>query len=80
MARQSTQEAAGLLVYMPIIVRADGIGEWERKFCASMVSRNRTGAFVPSEKQTAVMRRIVRKFQGEVMDEPLIEAGNEGER
>lgn len=52
-----------LVGYMPIIVRASGVTEWERKFCASIISKSRSAKFTPSEKQCAVMDRLVNKFQ-----------------
>lgn len=60
-------EVDGLLHYMPILVRDDGVTDWERKFCASMIARSRSRAFTPSDKQTATMRRIVTKFQASKM-------------
>ena len=66
-----TPAAAQLLHYMPIIVRSASISDWERKFCASMITRARRTAFEPTEKQVAVMQRIVTAFQAEVLrDDP----------
>ena len=58
-----TDEDANLLHYMPIIVRAPDLSDWERTFCASMIRRSKRAAFTPSDKQRGVMRRIVREFQ-----------------
>lgn len=68
-----TAEAATLLSYMPIIVRDGEITDWERKFCASMIARNRTGAFRPSPGQLVHLRRIVRAFQDRTMRVEVIE-------
>lgn len=56
-------EVAQLLVYMPIIMRADTISDWDRQFCISMVGRSNRGPLIPSRKQVAVMRRIVTDFK-----------------
>lgn len=56
-----------LLGYMPIIVRAAGVSEWERKFCASIIARSRKGAFRPSARQADVMARLVDDFQERTM-------------
>ena len=66
-ARLSPAELGRLLHWMPIIIRAEGLTEWERKFCASMVARSRRGRFQPSAKQAAVMARLVREFQESVV-------------
>ena len=63
-----------LLGYMPIIVRASGISEWERTFCASIISRSRTARFRPTERQINTMRVIVQRFQDRMRDDaPLTE-------
>ena len=72
-------EIAQLLGYMPIIVRASGISDWEREFCVSICGRIKRGAFIPSEKQIGVMRRVVEKFQAstrETDDVDLVERGD----
>ena len=70
-------EVDRLLGYMPIIIRAPDISDWERQFCISIVGRIRRGAFCPTDKQIRVMTRIVDEFQTAVMtDEPIIEQGN----
>lgn len=75
----SQGEIARLLGYMPIIVRASGISDWERDFCISICGRIKRGAFTPTEKQIGVMRRVVEKFQAstrETDDVHLVERGN----
>ena len=64
-----TAEADRLIGYMPIVIRASGLAPWERKFCATIISRTRRGAFTPSPKQLAVMARIVDGFLSRAMDE-----------
>jgi len=60
-------ETDRLLGYMPIVVRADGVSDWERKFCASIISRQRGKSFAVSEKQARIMNRIVSAFQERTM-------------
>lgn len=55
-------EVSQLLHWMPIIVKAPDVPDWDRKFCASITGRMRRGAFAPSPKQLAVMRKIVDRF------------------
>jgi hypothetical protein len=55
----SADEIGRLLHWMPIILRAYGVTEWERKFCASMVAKAKAGRFVPTQKQAEAMRQIV---------------------
>ena len=70
-------EVDRLLGYMPIIIRAPDISDWERQFCISIVGRIQRGAFCPTDKQIRVMTRIVDAFQSAVMtDEPIVEQGN----
>jgi hypothetical protein len=70
----TADEIAALLVWPPIIVQASGITEWERKFCASIIARNRSGAFRPSPAQVAVLRRIVGAFRARMLkDERVVE-------
>ena len=74
-------EVQRLLGYMPIIVRAAGITDWERQFCISITGRIKRGPITPSSAQIATMQRIVAAFQRATDDDaPLIEggAGNEG--
>jgi hypothetical protein len=66
-------ETDRLLHYMPIVVRSSCVTDWERDFCASMISKGRRKAFHPTDKQIGVMRRIVEKFQAETMADDLIE-------
>lgn len=68
-----TPEADRLMHWMPIIVRASGISDWERKFCASMIARSRARVFTPSHKQIAVMERIVSEFQARELSEGVLE-------
>lgn len=70
----ATAEVDRLLGYMPILVRDGGVSDWERKFCASIISRSRRSAFRPSEKQIAVMDRMVSEFQRRTMTQ-VIEDG-----
>lgn len=62
-----------LLHWMPIIVRSEGISDWERKFCASVIARSRSGKgpWEPSERQLGVMRRLVDRFVREALSEPV---------
>jgi hypothetical protein len=64
-----TPEVENLLGWMPIAVRAPGLSEFERSFCISICGRIKRGAFTPSEKQLAVMRRIVARVREEAMGE-----------
>lgn len=52
--------------YLPILVRADGITEWERKFCASLIAQQRRGA-VFSAKQSETLDRIAESFKRRTM-------------
>lgn len=71
-------ETARLVAYMPIIVRDGGISDWERNFCASIISQDRKGRTF-SEKQIGIMARIVSQFQEREMkmndDIDVIEEG-----
>lgn len=64
-----------LLTYMPIIICAPDQTDWTRKFCASVISRTKRGAFRPSEKQVGVMRRMVADFQKSLRDDDVVERG-----
>ncbi len=64
-----TPEADMLIGWMPICVRAQGLSEFERGFCISILGREKRGGFVPSEKQIGVMRRIVERVREEAMGE-----------
>jgi hypothetical protein len=64
-----------LLHYMPILVRAPGLSDWERTFCASITARRRGGAVRWSGKQIATMRRLVARFRAAAVDDPVIEGG-----
>ena len=78
MTQHTGGEAQVLLHYMPIIVGSKCVTDWERKFCASMIHRNRSGRFSPSEKQLCVMRRVHEKFLADAMDDTeLTEAEND---
>lgn len=71
-----TQGEIDVLVgYMPHIVRSGGVSAWERKFAASIIARTRKGAFRPSAKQLAHMRRIVRGFQERTLREDDVVEG-----
>lgn len=52
--------------YAAIIVASSVPNEWERKFCASIIAQLRRGRPI-SEKQHAVMNRLVAKFQDATM-------------
>jgi hypothetical protein len=65
--RTPPAEVDRLLHWMPIVVTAADLGEWERKFCASAIARSRRGPWRPSAKQLCVMQRLVREFQERTM-------------
>lgn len=58
-------EAALLIHYMPLVVGAPWLSDWERSFCASIVAKARSGRFRPSARQLAVMRPLVARFRRE---------------
>jgi hypothetical protein len=64
-----TPEADMLIGWLRIAVRATGLSEFERGFCISILGREKRGAFTPSEKQLAIMRRIVARVREEAMGE-----------
>jgi hypothetical protein len=64
-----TPEAENLIGWLPICVRAPGLSDWSRKFCASIIARNRRGGFVPTEAQLVVMRDIVGKVRAQALGE-----------
>lgn len=67
-----------LLHYMPIVIRAPGLSDWDRQFCASILGQKRKGFSRWSDKQIATMRRLVDRFRAMAMtDEPLIESGSD---
>jgi hypothetical protein len=68
-----TPEADMLIGWLPICVRAPGLSEFERGFCISICGRIKRGAFIPSEKQIAIMRRIVARVREEAMGEVVEE-------
>lgn len=65
----SADETALLLGYMPLVVRAPGLSEWERKFAISIVGRSKRGPVRPTEKQIRTMRRLVDDFRARTMRE-----------
>ena len=73
-------QAADVLHYLPIIVRT-GISDWERKFCISILARQKRGVFRPTPGQAKVIVRLVDDFKARSMrdDAPLIEGAHEGE-
>lgn len=75
MTRFTADECDRLKHYMPLCVQSSVVTDWERKFCASMIARDRSGNFRPSNKQASVMSRIVDKFQAATMrqNEDVIE-------
>jgi len=69
-----------LIHYMPIIVRAPGLTDWERQFCISACGKIKRGTFKPSEKQIGVMRRLHGKFLDMTRDDaPVIEGRDASE-
>ena len=52
-----------LLHYLLLVIRSEGLTDWERKFCASIISRQKRGPIHPTDRQLAVMRRLVRRFR-----------------
>jgi hypothetical protein len=62
-----TPEADQLVGWLSVCVRAPGLSEFERSFCISILGREKRGGFVPSEKQMAVLRRIVARVREEAM-------------
>ena len=65
-------EAAWLMGYMPLVVRAPGLSDWERKFCASVIAAERKGR-KPTEKQIGVMRRLVDRFREAALRDDVVE-------
>jgi len=57
-----------LIAWLRQIVRHRATGAWERRFCASILARDRRGRFVPSDRQLDCMRRVVRDFRAEVVE------------
>jgi hypothetical protein len=55
----SPDEIGRLLHWIPIILRAYGVSDKTREFCASIEAQKRRPGFRPSPKQAAVMREIV---------------------
>jgi hypothetical protein len=67
-----------LIHYMPQIVRAPGLSDWERQFCVSACGKIKRGAWQPSDKQISVMRRLHAKFTDMMRDDaPMIEGRSE---
>ena len=62
-------EADRLIHYMPLVIRAPGLSDKAREFCATIIARDRRGAFTPSAGQMKWMRDLVDQFQAQVMDE-----------
>lgn len=65
-------ETALLIGYMPLAVRSSAVTDWERKFCASIIARNRKGRFEPTAKQIETMRGIADKFRDQYMRDDAI--------
>ena len=63
-------ETERLIHYMPILVQDADVNDWERTFCASIIHKSRRPGFTASEKQIAVMKRMVDKFQNRIREEP----------
>jgi hypothetical protein len=51
--------------YLPIIVRASGLSDADRKFVASLLARTKRGPVRLSVKQASWLGRIVRDFRNE---------------
>lgn len=51
-----------LVGWMPYLVRDPDLTDRERTFAASIITRAESPRFWPSEKQTAIMRRLVDAF------------------
>jgi hypothetical protein len=64
----SRAEVERLIHWMPIIVRSHRLTDWERQFCASIVSRSRAGRFEPTARQVGIMAEIERKFRAASRD------------
>ncbi len=58
--------------YLPILVRDGGVTDWERKFCASLIKKQRAGRPL-SEKQVWTLRGIVERFQARAMRDGVVE-------
>lgn len=72
--QKDSAEVERLIRFLPVIVRSDAVSDWEREFCISILSRNQKGRWLPSQRQAAVMRRVVDAFvRRELRDNPLIE-------
>ncbi len=48
--------------YLRTLVCDGGVSDWEREFCASLIAQQNKGREI-SEKQTAILERIVASFQ-----------------
>ena len=69
----ATDDVAQLLHWMPIITRAPDISDWTRQFCISIAGRMKRGTVNPTEKQIAVMRRIVGEFKAATMGDEVVD-------
>jgi hypothetical protein len=69
----ATDDVAQLLHYLPIITRASDISDWTRQFCISIAARMKRGPVNPTQKQIAVMRKIVAEFKAATMGDDVVE-------
>lgn len=56
----------GIAKWAEIIVKSDGISDWDRKFCASIISQGRKGRHL-SLKQVEIMDRMIAGFKDRTM-------------
>lgn len=52
--------------YLPLLVRSGIVTDWERDFCISLIGQTNRGRAL-SEKQEAILARIVKKFMADAM-------------
>lgn len=62
--------------WLPILVRGD-VSEWERQFCASLITQTRRGRRL-TDKQNTILHRIRDEFQRRQIDGDLIEGATNG--
>lgn len=60
---QRSGEDEALIGWLSILVHAPGLTDWERKFCASLIARERKSPVRLSQKQRVILSRIVREFK-----------------
>lgn len=69
---ETEAEARALLVWLRVAVRDADTGEWEHRFCASMLARARRGPLRVSEKQLRVMRAIAAGLRERARDDGML--------